>query len=102
MPKIAQFLKSQCPRTIADFKARFGEPRMDMANEAAREYSVWSVGGSPVLDVDYLMLYANIIKNQVLYVYAKDGIITHISVVDPTERRQSDFRAPLGRPFVSR
>ena len=94
MPKIVEFLRSRCPRTVADFKARFGEPRMDMANDAAREYSVWTVDGSPLLDIDYLMLYANILKHQVLYVYARDGLITHVSVVDPTDWRASDFRSP--------
>jgi hypothetical protein len=64
---------------------RFGEPRMDMANDAAREYSVWSVDGKTVLDIDYLMLYPNVLKHQVLYVYAKQGMITHVAVVDPTD-----------------
>ena len=66
-----------------------------MANEAAREYSVWSLDGAPVLDVDYLMLYANVVKHQVLYVYAKRGI-THIGVVDPTNWRPADFRQRPG------
>jgi hypothetical protein len=64
---------------------RFGEPRMDMANDAAREYSVWSVDGKTVLDIDYLMLYPNVLKHQVLYVYAKQGMITHVAVVDPAD-----------------
>jgi hypothetical protein len=102
MPKIAEFLRSPCPRTVADFKRRFGEPRMDMANEAAREYSVWSIDGSPVLSIDYVMLYANILKHQVLYVYANEGIITHISVVDPTDWRRTDFRPPSGSRLHSR
>lgn len=82
---------SDCPRTVANFKERFGQPRMDMGHEAAREYSVWSINGAPVLDVDYLMLYANVLKHQVLYVYAKDRMITHIAVVDPTEWRPRDL-----------
>lgn len=102
MPKIAEFLRSHCPRTVEEFKARFGEPRMDMANEAAREYSVWGINGSPVLDIDYLMLYANVIKDQVLYVYARDGAITHISVVDPTDWRPADFQAQFDRRSSSR
>ncbi|MFQ5891052.1 MAG: hypothetical protein ACE5JR_13575 [Gemmatimonadota bacterium] len=101
MPKIADFLRSQCPRTVGEFKRRFGEPRMDMANEAAREYSLWSVDGSPALDIDYLMLYANVIKNQVLYVYAREGAVTHVAVVDPTDWRPSDFKPQAGRPFLS-
>lgn len=92
MKKIAEFLSSQCPQSVNEFKARFGEPRMDMANDAAREYCVWAVDGSPVLDIDYVMIYANIISHQVLYVYARLGLITHVSVVDPTDWRSSDFR----------
>jgi hypothetical protein len=82
---ITHFLTSDCPKTVAEFRQRFGEPRMDMANDAAREYSVWSVDGKTVLDIDYLMLYPNVLKHQVLYVYAKQGMITHVAVVDPTD-----------------
>ena len=92
MRRIVGFLRSECPRTVAEFKERFGEPRMDMANAAAEEHSVWRIDGVPVLDVDYLMLYANVLRDQVLYVYAKDGMITHVAVVDPTEWRATDFR----------
>lgn len=74
---------------------------MDMASDAAQEYSVWSMDGSPVLDIDYVMLYANVIKDQVLYVYAKNGIITHITVVDPTRWRDSDFKPRLGPTLVT-
>ena len=70
---------------------------MDMGEDVAREYSVWSVDGSAVLDVDYVMLYANIVEHQALYVYAKNGRVTHVAVVDPTEWRASDFK-PHGRP----
>lgn len=95
---IADFLRTRCPRTVQEFKARFGEPRMDMANDAAREYSVWMIDGSPVLDIDYLMLYANVLKDQVLYVYAKKGVITHVAVVDPTDWRPADFKPMVGQP----
>jgi hypothetical protein len=65
LSKIARFLASECPGTVAEFKERFGEPRMDMANDAARKYSVWNMDGTPALDVDYLMLYANVLKHLV-------------------------------------
>lgn len=58
---------------------------MDMAHEAARAYSVWTVDGQAVLDIDYLMLYPKVLRNQILYVYAREGAITHIAVVDPTD-----------------
>lgn len=101
MPDIAEFLRTQCPRTVVDFRKRYGEPRMDMAGDAALEYSVWRVDGTPMLDVDYLMLYANVLEDQVLYVYAAKGIITHIAVVDPTRWRSADFKPRIGPTLVS-
>lgn len=98
-PAIARLLK-KCPKTVAEFQLKYGEPRMDMAHTAAREYSVWSVGGNPALDIDYVMLYANIIRHQVLYVYAKDGNISHVAVVDPTDWRKQDFRPHLGNRLL--
>lgn len=92
MRKIKTFLSEACPTSVDEFRRRYGDPRMDMANDAAREYSPWRLDGAPMLDVDYLMLYANILKDQVLYVYGKDGQITHIAVVDPTRWRPGDFR----------
>ena len=51
--------------------------------------------GTPVLDIDYLMVYPNIIKGQILYVYARDGKITHIAVVDRTQWQKGDFKPPV-------
>lgn len=97
---IVRFLK-RCPKTVAEFQERYGEPRMDMANKAAREYSVWRIDGTPELDIDYLMLYANIIKHQVLHVYAKEGRITHVTVVDPTDWRPRDLKPYAGQRLIS-
>jgi hypothetical protein len=91
-PAIVRFLKSHCPHTVKEFRERYGEPRMDMGVESAREHGLWSVAGQSVIDVDYMMMYANIIKHQVLYVYAKNGVITHIAVVDPTDWKRGDFK----------
>ena len=100
-PAIERFLKKKCPKTVAEFKEMFGEPRMDMANDAARRYGPWNLDGTPSFDVDYLMLYANIIRHQVLYVYAKEEIITHISVVDPTQWRKQNFKPKPGQRLMS-
>jgi len=94
-PAIQRFLK-KCPRTVEEFKKAFGEPRMDMGQEAALEYSVWSLDGKPALDIDYVMLYPNILRHQVLYVYAKNKQITHIAVVDPTEFQRREFKPHPG------
>jgi len=94
-PKIQRFLK-KCPKTVDEFKRMFGEPRLDLGAEAALEYSVWSVDGPPVLDIDYMMIYPNILRHQVLYVYAKNKHITHIAVVDPTVFQRYEFKPHPG------
>jgi len=95
-PAIRRFLK-KCPRTVEEFKERYGEPRMDMGGDLAQEYGVWNLDGAPAIEADYLMLYANIIKDQVLYVYAKEGRITQVAVVDLTDWRKKDFKPHKGR-----
>jgi hypothetical protein len=99
-PAIVRFLK-KCPMTVAEFKARYGEPRMDMAGDAAREYGVWRLDGTPALEADALLIYANVIKNQVLYVYAKGEAITHVAVVDPTNWRGWDFKPQKGWKLIT-
>lgn len=100
-PAIARFIKNKCPKTVTQFKLKYGNPRMDMAGEAAREYSTWSMDGKSAIDVDYLMLYANIIRHQVLYIYAKEGNITHISVVDPSDWERKDIKPYVGNKLMS-
>jgi len=100
-PAIARFIKNKCPKTVSQFKLKYGNPRMDMAGEAARTYCTWNIDGKSALDVDYLMLYANIIRHQVLYVYAKEGNITHISVVDPTDWERKDVKPYVGNKLLS-
>jgi hypothetical protein len=95
-PAIRRFLK-KCPRTVDEFKDRYGEPRMDMGGDLAQVYGVWKLDGAPAIEADHLMLYANIIKDQALYVYAKGGKITHVAVVDPTNWRKKDFKPHKGR-----
>jgi len=100
-PAIYRFLKKKCPKTVEEFKQKYGEPRMDLAGEAAREYSLWSIDGAPSIDADILMIYANIIRHQVLYVYAKEGKITCVSVVDPTDWSRNDFKPHEGQRLLS-
>ncbi len=100
-PAIYRFLKKKCPKTVEEFKQKYGEPRTDLAGEAAREYSLWSIDGTPSIDADTLMIYANIIRHQVLYVYAKEGKITCVSVVDPTDWSRNDFKPHEGQRLLS-
>ena len=81
---VEKFLKS-CPPTVTGFIERYGEPRLYMGNSAAREYGTWRLNGTPALEADHLMIYGNVLKDQVLYIYSVKGNITHLSVVDPTD-----------------
>jgi hypothetical protein len=85
IPAISRFLK-KCPTTLAEFKSKYGPPRKESINDAACEYCLWSMDGKPAIDIDTLLIYPNVLRKQVLYVYGKEGIITHISVVDPMRR----------------
>ena len=96
-PAIYRFLKKKCPKTVQEFKQKYGEPRMDLAGEAARDYNLWSIDGTPSIGADTLMIYANIIRHQILYVYAKEGKITCVSVVDPTDWCRNDFKPHGGQ-----
>lgn len=100
-PAIYRFLKKKCPKTVEEFKQKYGEPRTDLTGEAAREYSLWSIDGIPSIDADILMIYANIIRQQVLYVYAKQGKITCVSVVDRTDWGRNDFKPNEGQRLLS-
>jgi hypothetical protein len=100
-PAIYRFLKKKCPKTVEEFKQKYGEPRKNLAGDVVREYSLWSIDGTPSIEADSLMIYGNIIRHRVLYVYAKQGNITCIFVVDPTDWGRSDFKPHKGQRLLS-
>jgi len=100
IPAIKRFLQKKCPKKVVEFQAKYGPPRREMTVEADQEYSLWDVDRLQALDVDYLMVYPNIIKNQVLYVYAKNGNIRHIGVVERTEWRKGDSKPHNGQKLM--
>jgi len=100
-PAIYRFLKKKCPKTVDEFKQKYGESRKDLVGEAVLEYSLWSIDGTPSIEADTLMIYANIIRHRVLYVYAKDGKITCVSVVDPTDWSRNDLKPNKGQRLLS-
>lgn len=42
--QIERLLKKGVPRTVEEWKALYGEPRMDLENQYAREYGLWTAG----------------------------------------------------------
>lgn len=99
-PAISRFLK-KCPKSVAEFREKYGKPRWRVTGEGPGTYCLWSVDGEACISSDELLLYANIIRGLVLYVYAKEGAITHVSVVDPTDWDRDDFRPYGGRRLMS-
>lgn len=85
---IRRFLR-QCPETVEEFKGRYGEPRVVLDRDLAQEYSFWRLDGTPVFEADLLMVYGNILRKRVLYVYSVEGKITYVGVVDPPPSRPS-------------
>ena len=41
--------------------------------------------GSPAIETDRLLIYDNILRHQILYVYALANNITQVAVGDPTD-----------------
>lgn len=99
-PAVSRFLK-KCPKSVDEFKEKYGEPQTGVTGKDAGEYCLWSVDGTPCVSSDELLIYANIIRRQVLYVYAKGGKISHVSVVDPTKWERRDFRPYEGNRLMS-
>ena len=95
-PAIQRFLKKKCPATLEEFKERYGVPARQLDRAAAQEFGPWDIGGTPVLDFDVLAVYANIIRNRILHVYAKDDRIVYATVTEPTAWSKTDFKPPAG------
>jgi len=100
-PAIERFLKKKCPTSVAEFKQTYGDPNLEITGEEVRDYGIWSVEGTPSIEADHLMVYANIIRHKALYIYAHKGRITHISVTDPTEWYRGDFKPHEGQRLMT-
>ncbi|HOC63702.1 MAG: hypothetical protein RBS72_11865 [Sedimentisphaerales bacterium] len=99
-PAIQRFLQKKCPATLTEFKERFGMPAWQLNGEAAREFGPWDVGGSPVLDFDALAVYANIIRNRVLHVYARNDRIVYATVTRQVAWSKADCKPLPGHTLM--
>lgn len=72
-PAIHRFLRRKCPATLEEFQQWYGPPASLLTGAPAREFGARRVDGTEILDFDTLAVYPNIIRNQVLYLYAKRG-----------------------------
>lgn len=99
-PAIQRFLKKKCPATLTEFKERYGMPVRQLNGEEAKEFGPWDIDGTPVLDFDSLAVYANIIRNKTLHVYAKDDRIVCATVTERTAWTKADFKPPAGHTLI--
>jgi len=99
-PAIQRFLQKKCPATLKEFEERYGPPASRLTGEAAHEFGPRRIDGTPVLDFDSLAVYPNIIRNQVLYIYAKEGQIAYAAVTEGTAWSKADLKPPPGHTLI--
>jgi hypothetical protein len=97
---IQRFLQKKCPGTLKEFEERYGPPASRLAGEPAQEFGARRIDGTRVFDFDSLAIYPNIIRNQVLYVYAKDGRIAYATVTVRTQWSKADLKPPPGHTLI--
>jgi hypothetical protein len=99
-PAIQRFLQEKCPATVKEFEERYGPPASRLTGEAAKEFGPRHINGTLVLDLDSLSVYPNIIRNQVLYVYAKDDRIAYALVTERTQWSKLDLKPFPGHTLI--
>jgi hypothetical protein len=99
-PAIQRFLHKRHPATLKEFEQRYGPPASLWTGASAQEFGPRRVDGTAALDFDALAAYPNIIRNQVLHVYAKDGRIVYAAVTERTSWSKADLRPPPGHTLL--
>ena len=99
-PAIQRFLTRKCPATLKEFQQRYGPPASLLTGAAAQEFGPRHVDATAVLDFDSLAVYPNLIRNQVLYVYAKDDRISYAMVTERTQWFKADLKPPPGHTLL--
>ncbi len=99
-PAIQRFLRKKCPATLQEFQQRYGSPASLRTGASAQAFGPRSLDGAVVLDFDTLAIYPNILRNQVLYLYVKDGRIAYAMATDQTSWPKADLKPPPGHTLV--
>jgi hypothetical protein len=99
-PAIHRFLRKRCPPTRKEFEQQYGPPASLWTGESAQEFGPRRLNGTLALDFDTLAVYPNIIRNQVLYVYAKDDRIVYTAVTERTSWSKADLKPPPGHTLL--
>jgi hypothetical protein len=99
-PALQRFLRKRCPPTLKEFEQRYGPPATLWTGQSAQEFAPCRLDGTAALDFDALAVYPNIIRNQVLHVYAKDGRIVYAAVTERTSWSRADLKPPPGHTLL--
>jgi hypothetical protein len=95
-PAIQRFLRKKCPATLKEFQQQYGPPASLWTGAAAQEFGPRSLDGAVVLDFDSLAVYPNIIRNQILYLFVKEGRIASAMATERTSWSKADLKPPPG------
>jgi hypothetical protein len=99
-PAIQRFLRRKCPASLKEFEQRYGPPASLLTGARAREFGPRRLDGTEVLDFDALAAYPNIIRNQVLHVYAKEDRIVYVAVTERASWSKVDLKPPPGHTLL--
>ncbi|MCU0917300.1 MAG: hypothetical protein MUC88_22460 [Planctomycetes bacterium] len=99
-PAIERFLRRKCPVTLTEFRQRYGPPASLRTGAAAQEFGPRRPDGTAVLDLDTLAVYPNLIRNQILYVYAREDRIVCATVAERTSWSKADLKPPPGHTLM--
>jgi hypothetical protein len=99
-PALQRFLRKKCPATLKEFEQRYGPPASLLTGAPAREFGPRRIDGTEVLDFDALAVYPNILRNEVLYVYAKDDRIVYGAATERTSWSKADLKPPPGHTLL--
>ena len=99
-PAIRRFLQKKCPGTLKELKERYGPPASQFTGAAAQGFGPLHIDGTYVLDFDSLAIYPNIIRNQTLYIYAKEDRIVCATAAERTQWSRGDLRPAPGHTLI--
>jgi hypothetical protein len=99
-PAIQRFLRRKCPATRKEFQQKYGPPASLSTGTSAQEFGPRRLDGTAILDFDSLAVYPNILRNQVLYLYAKDGQIICVTAAERTSWSKAELKPPPGHTLL--
>jgi hypothetical protein len=99
-PAIHRFLRRRCPATLEEFRRRYGAPGSLRTGAAAREFGPRRLDATEILEFDTLAVYPNLLRDQVLYLYAQEGRIVAATATERTWWSKTELKPPPGHALL--